>query len=154
MTPAPQKAGRLAEIRARLEALPELDWKLERDGDVLDVDYGPVVEWPWRIEGVCNFAEEFKEGVPHEPIAEFIAHSREDIEALLRVAEAAQDFVANSGFQFFDERKVLPMEAGDPTRVVRRVKYDYDAFKLADAHKRFVAAWDSLDLADPHPERQ
>lgn len=80
MTP-PQEA--LAEIRARLEAASP----------------GPWWEAGSEVESVAvTICANYYVDIPEAPIgpwpqnATFIAHSREDVAALLRVAEAAQDY--------------------------------------------------------------
>jgi hypothetical protein len=69
----------LEQVKARAEAVNSVPVHLEYDSDVNDVDYGPITSWPWRILGVCNFAEERGS----EDVAQFVAHAFSDVPRLL-----------------------------------------------------------------------
>ena len=69
----------LAKIEVRTYNVKPGPWTLEIDSEARDADFGPIDHWPWRIEGVCNFAEESADFAT----AEFIENARTDIPRML-----------------------------------------------------------------------
>lgn len=80
----------LAEIKKWAEAATPGPWELEFDSDVTDLDYGSIVNWPWRILSP-NVADhpivDFSGTEICDEDALFITHSRADIPALLAEIE-------------------------------------------------------------------
>jgi|SRR5215469_5558218 len=79
----------LARLQALTDAATPGPWVVERDSHSgsYDMPTSEDCDWPWRIEGVCDFSAE--EGT--EADAEFIAACRELVPALIHAAEAARE---------------------------------------------------------------
>jgi len=77
----------LDELEARARKATPGPWRVEYDGDVLDEFTGRSAEWPWRIEGVCDFKEE---DATDETAAFIAACSPDAILALIERARQAE----------------------------------------------------------------
>lgn len=82
----------LQAIKARAEAATPGPWEVEKDSDIEDIDFGPIVDWPWRIWGPDQAPLiDFSGGCDvRSEDAEFIAHVRTDIPRLLLEIENLQ----------------------------------------------------------------
>lgn len=82
----------LNEIKARAEAATPGPWEVEKDSDVKDIDFGPILDWPWRIWGPDQAPLiDFSGGCDvRSEDAEFIAHARTDIPRLLEEITSLQ----------------------------------------------------------------
>lgn len=89
---------RIAEIKARAEAATAGPWRVENDGDVMDVDFGPIVEWPWRIlaPDETTLLEFTSDPRVSDEDAAFIAAARRDIPLLLAEIERLKAMLATA----------------------------------------------------------
>lgn len=81
-----ERQARLAAIRERLGAATPGPWKIEHDGDVVDIDHGPERTWPWRVitEDETSVIVDFTGGdIPPDEDADLIANAPADLAWLL-----------------------------------------------------------------------
>mgnify|MGYP007083490432 CR=1 FL=1 len=83
----------LSSIRSRLEAATPGPWTAPNTGHLIDSSAGTVLAMVDKADGLMTPAD-----------AAFIAHARQDIPALLRVAEAAARDMENCAGCKADER--------------------------------------------------